>query len=503
MSDPIRFVLRGRRDWPSSEPNTFSLVRDNWDDYHFKTLYVLHYADYSGETSELGAVKIGEFGLGDEGGNPTVGEFFLSLSDNQFSVGQDREYYERLMKLETGLGRRVLEALNDIALDAVLFERAASETVTTKSLFRTIEPRTVKEQFRRIALGGVAVTRYRFSYHYSEVGHEDPPTLNFVVEPDSKPLTNIHVLIGSNGAGKTSLIRNMTNALLRPSPNYGAFRDDALGSEEVPFVNLVTVTFSAFDPFEPVDEHRDLGPAIRNSYVGLKTGEKRATIKTTDQLTEDFHKSIQACARGPRRSRWREAVSTLNADPLLADSGMIDLMRDDGSMPNAEAVVSTFSTLSSGHKIVMLTITRLIEAVEEKSLVLMDEPEAHLHPPLLSSFTRALSDLLEERNGVAIVATHSPVILQEVPRDCVYRISRTGSTIRAERLDTESFGEGVGTLTSAVFGLEVTATGFHQLLLESLSQTDGSYKGASAYFDGRLGGEARAILRSLSANEEL
>jgi predicted ATP-dependent endonuclease of OLD family len=51
---------------------------------------------------------------------------------------------------------------------------------------------------------------------------------------------------------------------------------------------------------------------------------------------------------------------------------------------------------------VLLTITRLVETVEERTLVLLDEPEAHLHPPLLSAFVRSLSDLLINRNGVAI-----------------------------------------------------------------------------------------------------
>jgi hypothetical protein len=36
-------------------------------------------------------------------------------------------------------------------------------------------------------------------------------------------------------------------------------------------------------------------------------------------------------------------------------------------------------------------------------------------PPLLAAMMRALSDLLVDRNGVAVVATHSPVVLQEVP----------------------------------------------------------------------------------------
>lgn len=503
MSERITFIVKPAREWPSSDPNTFTLVRDNWDDYSFKTMYVLHYADSSGERHEIGAVKIGEFGLGDSGGRPTLSSRFQTLDTHQFSVGQDREYYERLLSLEDGLGQRVLAALNDIALDIEIFARAKEEPVTQISLFRSVAERTVEEQFRRITLGGVALTRYDFNYSYPEQPGTKTPKLQFLVEPNSKPPSNVHVLIGSNGAGKTSLLRNMENALLEPDRNHGRFLDSALNGERVPFVNLVTVTFSAFDPFEPKEGGDVESPMLQNAYVGLKKpGENSEEVKTTAELAVDFLKSLKECASGARRQRWKDSIEILYSDPLLADSEIIRLLDNGRRLPADEEILSSFTSLSSGHKIVLLTITRLVETVAEKSLVLMDEPEAHLHPPLLSAFTRAISNLLEDRNGVAIVATHSPVILQEVPRDCVYRISRVGSVINAERLSIETFGEDVGSLTSAVFGLEVTQTGFHKMLLEAISETDGSYSSALNLFDGQLGGEGRAILRSRSQGKD-
>lgn len=91
----------------------------------------------------------------------------------------------------------------------------------------------------------------------------------------------------------------------------------------------------------------------------------------------------------------------------------------------------------------------------------MDEPESHLHPPLLSAFTRALADLLTNRNGVAIIATHSPVLLQEVPRECVWKLRRNGLVASADRPECETFAENVGFLTREVFQLEVAKSGFH------------------------------------------
>ena len=159
-----------------------------------------------------------------------------------------------------------------------------------------------------------------------------------------------------------------------------------------------------------------------------------------------------------------------------------------------------FSKLSSGHKIVLLTVARLVETVEEKTLILFDEPEAHLHPPLLSSLVRCISDLLYERNGVAIIATHSPVVLQEVPRECVWKLTMIDEQRFASRPDIETFGENVGVLTRDVFELEVEKSGFHSLLRKAVikERDQGSVE---RHFDGKLGSEARALLHAFIFNK--
>ena len=149
----------------------------------------------------------------------------------------------------------------------------------------------------------------------------------------------------------------------------------------------------------------------------------------------------------------------------------------------------------------MLSITRLVETVEEKTLVLIDEPESHLHPPLLSAFIRALSELLFDRNGVAIIATHSPVVLQEVPRSCVWKITRSGLALSTSRPEIETFGENVGILTREVFGLEVAKSGFHSLLEESVAKGTSFDRIMDEYKD-QLGFEAQAVLRAILAHRD-
>lgn len=164
-------------------------------------------------------------------------------------------------------------------------------------------------------------------------------------------------------------------------------------------------------------------------------------------------------------------------------------------------ILKLFKNLSSGHKIVLLTIAKLVEFVDEKTLVLLDEPEAHLHPPLLSALIRSLSDLLFQRNGVAIIATHSPVVLQEVPRNCVSIMHRSGAFTSIQRPQIETFGENLGVLTREVFGLEVTKTGFHKLIDAKINAGDSAEKIVSDS-NNQLGSEAQALANVLDLNRD-
>ena len=156
-----------------------------------------------------------------------------------------------------------------------------------------------------------------------------------------------------------------------------------------------------------------------------------------------------------------------------------------------------FMSLSSGHKVVLLTITSCVAEIEERSILFLDEPENHLHPPLLSALIRTLSDLLRKRNGVAIVSTHSPIVLQEVPKSCVWLLTRYGQEdIKPERLKGETFGSALGSLIDDAFGFEVNQSGFHKLMEEAAERYDDFDQAAAAY-RGQLGNEAAILLRML------
>lgn len=496
---------------PKTGKNEVLLWTDNWDDWFtYSTQYVVFVYDDGGNRHRIGNVKIGQFGMKPEQRRPDLKEEFESIGDEFFSLGQDDEYYENLTKLGTDIRDRVLQGLGDIALDSDLGLRAMNEKVTGVSLLRSVTKSTVEGQFRRLATGGARLNEFRFVYTTPPIPRKitERAVLSFEVKPNSMPPSNIHVLIGRNGVGKTHMLNSMSKAIIESEPDEATFGTfECTTDEKSSFANLVSVTFSAFDPFEPLPNRKDRLEGLPCAYVGLKRPGKNTKggplpPKTPEKLSEEFGASVLVCSQGARLSRWRRALEMLETDPIFKTNDVASLA--DPAMEEKEirfAARKLFGKMSSGHKIVLLTITRLVETVEERTLVLLDEPEAHLHPPLLSAFVRSLSDLLVNRNGVAIIATHSPVVVQEVPKSCVWKIRRSGRSVVVERPEIETFGENVGILTREIFGLEVTDAGFHRLLRESVQSTD-TLAQAFAKFEGELGGEARALIRALVVNRE-
>lgn len=500
----MHFTVVDQPRWrPSQDAPGAFLVYDTWDDYGFKTVFNLWCSNGS-EQREIGFVRIGHFGM--VSGRTPLPRTFTRLGNEYFSLGLEDVFYVNLTRMEDQIREALLIALRDVAADLDLFAQARQEAVMRTSLLRNTPDATVITQFHRIADGGARLTKFQAFYIRDPTSvptGEQPLRLTFGVDPESLPPTNVHVLIGRNGVGKSHVLHAMARALTDGWESRDMFSTGPIGEDTPGFANLVVVSFSAFDRFPTHSRASDRGTTeltesldrVSFEYVGLKRSDSDAPM-TTDQLADAFTASAEECRVGPLNRRWRRALAALESDPIFHHVGLELLAPvESGQQTNPREV---FQNLSSGHKIVLLTVTRLVECVTERSLILIDEPESHLHPPLLSSFIRALSDLLADRNGMAVIATHSPVILQEVPRECVWVLRRHGDRQVAERPELETFGENVGVLTREAFGLEVTRSGFHRLVTAAVEE-GGTYQQILDRFDGKLGAEARALARATVA----
>lgn len=497
--------------------NTAVLFSDNWDDFGFKTTFTLRLYDQAGTELNVGNVKIGYKGQQQGWTSANIPDSFHNLDHTFYSLGQDPDYYKTLVEhLQPEELKATLLALGDVIFSAERYAIAEGDPAFNTSLMRSINKTTIDHQYKRILNGEAPLTPYNFSFVKPRSEKCAELTLEFTVQPNSKPPSNIHILIGRNGVGKTTILNNMVQALVAgedqaiDTGNFfskNTWLTQTLSNKE--FAGVVSVSFSAFDIFEPPPNQDNPDKGMRYRYVGLKKNVQDTTadewpLKGKLELCVELSKSLSVClALQAKRSRWIAAIKKLESDYNFEEMNLLHLIEKFENDWSEEKInfqaysTSLFKLMSSGHTVVLLTITQLIETVEEQTLVLIDEPESHLHPPLLSAFTRALADLLTNRNAVAIIATHSPVVLQEVPKSCVSIIDRSRLAATVTPPEAETFGENVGTLTRHVFGLQVINSGFHELLRNEV-KSGKSFEQIEHEYSDQIGYEGKALLRSLT-----
>ena len=97
-------------------------------------------------------------------------------------------------------------------------------------------------------------------------------------------------------------------------------------------------------------------------------------------------------------------------------------------LPSKEVI--TFNDLSSGEKEVFFILSFFIRHNVENAIIVIDEPELHLHPELSRLLIRNIKSI---RNGNQIwIATHNSEIIDEAGRDKVIYVTRDSSTRKAK-----------------------------------------------------------------------
>lgn len=93
-----------------------------------------------------------------------------------------------------------------------------------------------------------------------------------------------------------------------------------------------------------------------------------------------------------------------------------------------------FNDLSSGEKVLIALVFYLYNSQEKKvfpKLLLLDEPDAHLHPSISQQFLNVIKNVLVDKFGVQVImTTHSPSTVILAPEDSIYEMARDEPRIR-------------------------------------------------------------------------
>ncbi len=472
----------------------------------YRTTFSAEFCGEKGEKYKLGLVKIARCGM--PSSRPIIdycSNEFDSLPEGWFSLWQTAEAYKRVMQCERIFHFPILSAMNDIVYYPELYTKYRDEDVLKKSLFCKVSILLYRGQFKRIVAGKVMLTPYRFSY---KIKNENPVvddcSLAFSVKPNSLPPTNVHAIIGRNGTGKTTLIKHMIKSICEKDNTYGEFR-----YENGRFANVICISFNAFDDYSEVEYCSDIS---NFKYIGIKKeygteGSKHCYSETN--LLDDIHNKYVASLKNclfdvTKKDDLQDVLKILETEyNFMSSYYTFNLDFDDlPSIKDINHMETAFKTLSAGHKVVLSIIIRCIDDLVEKSIIFIDEPENHLHPPLLSALVRSISHIVKKRNGVAIISTHSPIVLQEIPKSCVWILNREDDIVNARRPGIETFGTNIGVLTNEIFGFEVKNTGFSTLLQKAVNEYD-NYEEIKRVFNNQLGDEAKSIIRIMLKQKEM
>ena len=321
---------------------------------------------------------------------------------------------------------------------------------------------------------------------------------------------NVFCIIGENGSGKTRFIRELSKAIFNKSSEIRIENGEFDTQDDANVINkILYCSFSPFD--EKFDIEIDSKESKVFEYIGLLNYDSEESRDTNigDKITEDIMKSLQMIKYSEDKSKlWLEAIYRISFDEWGYSLIYIfknDLIRFE-KFENGEKTTSDFDyvhydetfhkikNFSSGQKIYLLTITKLILKLTERTVVFIDEPELFLHPPMVKSYVRLISDIVSSVNGLAFIITHSPITLQEFPNGCVkhaYRDCRGEYLIKS--VDFNTFGENINVINDKIFNIGLQQTGYYNLI-ERFKFIEGGKNELKKLLD-FSGSEARLLIK--------
>lgn len=474
------------------------LERDNWNDFSYYTLFKaqLRLAPGGGSSTvkSLGDVKIMK-------PNQTEGmdsrpfqkvasgdKIPARLLRDVCSLGSDAAYYDKLMQVEMGLAQTLLTTLRDCSYLPLVRDRFQSEQCFKISLLRDSEARVLLDTAgARFGGGSALVSSFSTAIKLEGASAAHEFTFNFE-SLDGVP-RRMHSIVGLNGVGKTQVMARLAILLSRFSRQAIKEKRSALQSDDsispVPSIySVVAVSFSAFDEFERPTPLQ--GEKFQYSYCGLQHSQGR--LKTKDDLLEEIRSILARDMKQDKRDLLKRVLQNLvRVDDL---ESFVEQPMNNEKM---------YQRLSAGQRLAVNCIIHIISRIGPRTLILFDEPELHLHPQLLAGLLQALNEVLEHHDSFSIVATHSPLVIQQLPKECVHVIRRDRMTPMVVKPTFQTFGESVSEITRFVFASPDTDRDYRAVLKRMFDDDGGDTEAVRQRFGGQLSLNADMYLESLRA----
>jgi len=224
-----------------------------------------------------------------------------------------------------------------------------------------------------------------------------------------KNLNKINIILGKNGCGKSTILRHINSqrrrilnfgSLKLINPERGGFLVEEPNIEKSIVQNPASLTESRnANQYSQFKQQSTAQYRILKDIIAREIDEAIGAEKTIEELKLmrfDFYVN--------------KINSLLEQIEIKQDNSTFKIYKRGTTNEIAPAHISSGESELISLGIESLTFAK--EAVPEKAnILLLDEPDVHLHPDLQVKLVTFLKDLIEDGNFIVIIATHSTAIL--------------------------------------------------------------------------------------------
>ena len=491
----------------------FLLETDNWNDYCFYTLYHLHATpkiSKKDKTRYLGSLKILMKGQEEYQSNlvadyaSKTNGYFTHLDENFCSISFSPDFYKEIsLILKTKKERRLfVKSLNMIFdIDDPIYKKFKDEKGFEESFLRYAQMDDYSLSYgRNLLFSDMTFFPLREKEISISFNNGNPIVINFSSINNTKSIEwlpdGIVAFVGRNGVGKSSTLYNLAKWIYMPTEKREMMKSISVTPNNLGVHKMILISYSAFDNFtlpgetysdyiklaEDIDSYnrgrfvycgvRDVKEEINKRAEEIRNKAKNANnneeikilnqpfyesnhisdsiIKPIGTLANEFHEALRTIySHKQLKKQWLDILDRSRQ----VHGEFYEYLNDLDLVFEKSTVIERFTKLSTGHKFFSHALAHIIAYTEKNSLILFDEPENHLHPPFLSFMMSEIRRILRERESVMLVATHSPIILQETFSRNTIVVRRTGNDINVAHPKAEIYGNTIGNINELVFDL--------------------------------------------------
>jgi len=436
------YTQSGWINWSRCEYPAIFLQIDNWDDFTYKISYNMYVKlSLEREDVQIGHVRI----LNSIDSNIKTPKYFKKLSVQFCSLGGNLDYYEKLRQLGKKHQEEILAALNDLAFnpelkiyfedidgyETAILREGNSTLINAKKYF--FETNINNEE---INTNNSNVSINNFSYEIKLPYANDKHLVHFDLSGMRDLNNRIHVIIGKNGTGKTQYLKFLAKDLEKKHIQ-GNF------SEKPSFNRILTFSYSALNKFDYVE-----GESLNDSRSYHFNGYEAIEIH---DVKEALKKSFNRINELGRDDFWIKSINSLLNKKIYIGK-------------DATKVFDEINKYSSGQRIILEIITNLVANIRFNTVILYDEPEIHLHPNAMAKLIRVLNEVLNAFDSYCLIATHSPFLVRQLPKNNITIFDRIDDTPYIRKPHFETLSASLDVINSDIFNTRDEVDNYKMIL---------------------------------------